>query len=70
MLPYLPKDLWLLYNNAFVRFCFSYCSMFWFNNDCSDQYKRVDNLQSNLKLGARVRLHDNSARSCNVVDEH
>ena len=47
ILSYLPKDVILLYYNAFIRSCFSYCTVFWFNNNRSGKYKltnKVDNI--------------------------
>lgn len=41
-LPYLPRDVTLLYYNAFIRSCFSYCIVFWFNNNRSGTYKLVN----------------------------
>ena len=46
-LSYLPKDVILLYYNAFIRSCFSYFTVFWFNNNRSGKYKltnKVDNI--------------------------
>ena len=43
----LPKDVIFLYYNAFIRSCFSYCTVFWFNNNRSSKYKltnKVDNI--------------------------
>ena len=36
-----------IYYNAFICSCFSYCAVFWFNNNCSGKYKltnKVDNI--------------------------
>ncbi len=56
ILPCLPKHVMLLYYNAFIRSCFSYCLMFWINNARSGRQKlfdKIDHLISNIanKLG-------------------
>ena len=46
-LSYLPKDVILLYYNTFIRSCFSYCTVFRFNNNHCGKYKLtsiVDNI--------------------------
>ena len=47
VLPYLPANISILYYNAFIKSCFSYCILYWFNNDRSGRNKlinKVDNL--------------------------
>ncbi len=54
VLPMLPSYVVALYYNAFIRSCFSYCLMFWINNDRSGRHKlfnKVDNLI--VKLNTR-----------------
>ena len=46
VLPYLPLHVILLYYNAFIRSCFSYCTVFWFNNDRSGRYKLVNKINN------------------------
>jgi hypothetical protein len=51
LLPYLPNYVVPLYYNAFVKSSFSYCLMFWFNNDRSGRNKliyKIDTLLSKL----------------------
>ncbi len=47
ILPCLPNYVSVLYYNAFIRSCFSYCTLYWFNNPRSGRYKlinKIDNL--------------------------
>ena len=39
ILSCLPKYVAMLYYNASIRLCFSYCLMFWFHNDRSCRCK-------------------------------
>jgi hypothetical protein len=51
VLPCLPSCVVPLYYNSFIRSCFSYCLMFWYNNDRSGRHKlvnKIDNLISKL----------------------
>ena len=33
VLFYFPSNIRIMYYNAFIRSCFSYCLLYWFNND-------------------------------------
>lgn len=58
VLPALPKYVLPLYYNAFIKSCFSYCLMFWINNNRSGRHKlinKIDNLI--LKLNSIINLH-------------
>ncbi len=51
IMPCLPQPVLLLYYNAFIRSCFSYCLMFWINNARSGRQKlvdKIDHLVANL----------------------
>jgi hypothetical protein len=41
---FLPKFVSVLYYNAFIRSCFSYGILFWFNNDRSGRWKLIANI--------------------------
>ncbi len=53
VLPYLPKYFILLYYNSFIKSCFSYCLIFWFNNDRSCRYKLINKIDNLFVLLAR-----------------
>ena len=44
ILLYLPNDVALLYYNAFILPCFSYCTFVWFNNAHSSKQKLIDKI--------------------------
>ena len=46
VLPFLPKYVVQLYYNAFILPSFSYCLMYWFNNDRSGRYKLIIKIDS------------------------
>ena len=46
VLPFLPKYVVQLYYNAFILPSFSYCLMYWFNNDRSGRYKLINKIDS------------------------
>jgi hypothetical protein len=67
----LPSHVVVLYYNAFIRSCFSYCIMFWYNNNRSGKYKlsnKVDSLISFLsnRLGLCVHEFVSKHKICNV----
>ena len=45
VLSYLPNDVAILYYNSFVKSCFSYCTVFWFNNVHTSRQKLVDKIE-------------------------
>lgn len=53
ILSYLPKDVILLYYNAFIRSCFSYCTVFCFNNNRSGKYKLTNKVDNIINLLAK-----------------
>ena len=60
-----------MYFNAFIRSCFSYCLLFWFNNDRSGRYKlinRIDHLIARLSYyeGLSADVYINKYRMCDV----
>jgi hypothetical protein len=72
VLNYLPRDVILLYYNAFIRSCFSYCIAFWFNNNRSGKYKLI-NMINKLVLLLAYRCKSNvidfvhSTHICDVI---
>jgi hypothetical protein len=54
VLSYLPKHVVLLYYNAFVKSCFSYCICFWFNNNRSGKYKLINKIDKLISLLAKL----------------
>ena len=53
ILSYLSKDVILLYYNAFIRSCFSYCTVFWFNYNRSGKYKLTNKVDDIIHLSAK-----------------
>ena len=45
ILSYLLQYVTVLYYNAFIRSCFSYCLMFWFHNDRSGKCKLIEKIE-------------------------
>jgi hypothetical protein len=61
IMSYLPKFVIVMYYNAFIKSCFSYGALFWYNNDRSGRCKldrKIENLISFLAKYSR----------CNVTD--
>ena len=50
VLHYLPSNVRILYYNAFIRSCFSYCLLFWLNNDRSSRYKLIEKIDHLIAL--------------------
>ena len=46
VLPFLPSHVILMYYNAFILSSFSYCIMFWFNNDRSGRYRLINKVNN------------------------
>jgi hypothetical protein len=55
VLPFFTNNVALLYYNAFIRSGFSYCLMFWFNNDRSGRFKLIDKINHLVALLAKRR---------------
>ncbi len=58
---FLPKFVSVLYYNAFIRSCFSYGLLFWFNNDRSGRWKliaNVDRVINSLAVKHKLPVHD------------
>jgi hypothetical protein len=58
---FLPKFVSVLYYNAFIRSCFSYGLLFWFNNNRSGRCKIIANVDRIIKLLAQkhnLSVHD------------
>ena len=53
VLPYLPNNIPILYYNAFIRSLFSYCLIYWINNDRSGRYKLIEKIDSTILLMAK-----------------
>jgi hypothetical protein len=65
----------VLYYNAFIRSCFSYGLMFWFNNSRSGRWKLIsviDHLISLLAVKHKLSVHDFvvAASVCDVWKVH
>ena len=56
VLPFLPSHVILMYYNAFILSSFSYCIMFWFNNDRSGRYRLINKV-NNLIMYVTNRIH-------------
>ncbi len=73
ILPCLPNYVVILYYNAFIRSCFSYCLMFWFGNNRSGRHKLIDKID-NLICKLLSKLHINqlvqtaNVSFCNTYD--
>ena len=50
VLPYLPANISILYYNAFIKSCFSYCILYWFNKDRSGRNKLINKVDSLIAL--------------------
>ena len=53
VLCYLPLNVTVLYYNAFIRSFFSYCLLYWFNNDRSGRHKLITKINNLISLLAR-----------------
>jgi hypothetical protein len=61
LLPFLPNSVSVLYYNAFIRSCFSYGLLFWFNNSRSGRWKLIsviDRLITLLAVKYKLSVHD------------
>ena len=61
VLPYLPANISILYCNAFIKSCFSYCILYWFNNNRSGRnklIKKVDNFIALLAHCSGLNFND------------
>ncbi len=59
VLPALPKYVLPLYYNAFIKSCFSYCLMFWINNNRSGRHKLINKIDNLIfKLDSIINVHD------------
>ena len=67
MLYLLPDYVLPLYYNAFIRSSFSYCLMFWINNDRSGHYKLIDKIDNFLAL---IRKRQNNSQMVDSVVMH
>jgi hypothetical protein len=50
VLLYLPNFVSVLYFNAFIRSCYSFCVMFWINNDRSSRFKLIDKIDRVISI--------------------
>jgi hypothetical protein len=50
VLLFLPSFVSVLYFNAFIRSCYSYCVMFWINNDRSGRFKLIDKIDRVISI--------------------
>jgi hypothetical protein len=71
VLLFLPNFVSVLYFNAFIRSCYSYCVMFWLNNDRSGRFKLIDKIDrviSNLAIKHNLLIQDfvNKFKICDV----
>ena len=53
VLYYLPLNFTVLHYNAFIRSCFSYCLLYWINNDKSGRHKLITKINNLISLLAR-----------------
>lgn len=53
VLPYFSNDVALLYYNAFIKSRFSYCLMFWINNERSGRFRLFDKVNRVISLLAK-----------------
>ena len=44
VMPYSPNYVLRLYYNSSIKSCFSYCLMFWINNEHFGRYKLIDKI--------------------------
>ncbi len=61
VLPCLPPFASVLYYNAFIKSCFSYCILLWFNNSRSGRCKlivKIEHLIAFLAKHNRLNVHD------------
>ena len=75
VLHYLPTNIRILYYNAFIRSCFSYCLIYWFNNDRSGRYKlinKIDHLIARLAMYCKMSTNNfvKKYHVLNVFDVH
>ena len=50
VLLYLPNDGAILYYTSFIQSCFSYCTVFWFNNAHSSRQKLIDKVDKIITI--------------------
>ena len=62
ILLYLPNDVALLYYNAFILPCFSYCTVVWFNNAHSSKQKLIDKIDKIISILAVGKLLKKNGR--------
>jgi hypothetical protein len=72
VLLFLPSFVSVLYFNAFIRSCYSYCVMFWINNDRSGRFKlinKIDRVISILAINQHLSVNDfiNKFKICDVL---
>jgi hypothetical protein len=74
VLLFLPSFVSVLYFNAFIRSCYSYCVMFWINNDRSGRFKlinnnKIDRVISILTINHHLSVNDfiNKFKICDVL---
>ena len=61
ILLYLPDNVALLYYNAFILPCFSYCTVVWFNNAHSSKQNiidKIDKIISFLAIKNKLNTHE------------
>jgi hypothetical protein len=72
VLPYLPNYVLPMYYNAFVKSCFSYCIMIWFNNVRSGRQKLIDKIDTLIDKLVKLLSVNNStchvSTFCSVMD--
>jgi hypothetical protein len=54
ILFHLPNDVAILYYNAFIQPCFSYCTVFWFNNVHTTKQRLVDKIDKVIFILANM----------------
>ena len=67
LLSLLPDYVLPLYYNAFIRSFFSYCLIFWINNDRSGRYKLIDKINNILAV---IRKRFNNSQTVDYVVMH
>jgi hypothetical protein len=75
IISFLPNSVSVLYYNAFIRSCFSYGLLFWFNNSRSGRWKLIsviDRLIALLAVKHKLSVHDFvvAAGVCDVWKVH
>ena len=67
VIPYLSKYAIQLYYSAFIVSCFSYCIVYWFNNDRSGKCKLINKVNNLVTYLVKRNLCFSDSLACNIM---